>query len=160
MPEQKRHIAYHEAGHAVMAILMGREVKSVSPKDQRTVLNSERLAAILGASGPLSAEDREHCEQELKIALAGYGGEVVGLGQPSFVTAYDSDISQGNVVHRALKERAGREGTGNALQDEVIGELTRNRDSLDRVAKALLVEGELTAERVRDLVKPSTPSKG
>ncbi|MGH8004376.1 MAG: YciI family protein, partial [Limisphaerales bacterium] len=33
----------YEAGHAVMAILMGREVQSVSLKDRQIVLNSEQL---------------------------------------------------------------------------------------------------------------------
>lgn len=152
MAERRRRIAYHEAGHAVMAVLMGREVQSVSLDDQQIVLNSERLKAILAAIGPLSAEDQDHCEQEVKIALGGYGGEVVGLGGPSFVTAYDDDIPKANVVLRALWERAGRKGTANGLQAEVLGILQQNGDALHRVAAALLADGHLTAERVRELV--------
>lgn len=159
MAERKRHIAYHEAGHAVMAILTGREVQSVSLIDRQIVLNSDRLLGILAAGGVLSPGDQEHCVQELKVALAGYGGEVVGLGEPSFLTAYDDDLPKANRVHRVLRERAGRKGTGNGLQADVIDDLERHRDSLNRVAEALLVEGKLSAERVRDLVGPLTATK-
>lgn len=156
MSDRERQIAFHEAGHALMAVLMGREVRSVSLTNRQTVLNSERLGVILSGTGPLSSEDQKHCEEELKIALAGYGGEVVGLGKPSFLTAYDDDIRQGNVVHRALRERAGRKGTGNDLQADVTDDLERNRPSLDRIAEALIIEGEIRAERVRELVGPLT----
>src|SRR5262245_5429537 len=98
MVERRHRIAYHEAGHAVIAVLMGREIRSVSLNDQQIVLDSERLKAVLAGKGPLSSDDQEHCEQEVKIALGGYGGEVVGLGGPSFVTAYDDDIPKANAV--------------------------------------------------------------
>jgi hypothetical protein len=75
------------------------------------------------------------------------------------VTAYDDDIPKANVVIRALRERAGRRGTGNGLQTEVLGILEQNEDALHRVAAALLADGVLTAERVRELVKPPTASK-
>ncbi len=152
--DSSRHIAYHEAGHALVALLVGREVRSVSLTNRQTVLNSECLRASLAATGPMSAEDRQHCEEELRVALAGYGGEVVGLGEASFVTAHDQDLSQANVVHRALRERAGRRGSANSLRADVVNALEQNRRTLDRLAATLLAEGDLSAERVRELVGP------
>jgi ATP-dependent Zn protease len=153
MCEEREHIAYHEGGHALMAVLVNREIKTVSLTNRHTILDPVRLEGITTGTGTLSDDDYEYCERELKVILAGHRGEIVGLGHTSNdLRNYLDDIEKGNVIHRVLRERGGRKGTGNGLTAEVEHDLEQKRAALERLAKALLSEGDLTSERVKALV--------
>jgi hypothetical protein len=136
-----------------MAVLVRREVRIVSLTKRHTILDPARLQVIMAGTGALAPDDYEYCVRELKVILAGNKGELVGLGHTSAdVRVYLDDIEKGNVIHRVLRERGGRKGTGTGLTVEVENDLGQNAAALDRIAAALLAEEELTPERVRDLV--------
>ncbi|MFO0935257.1 MAG: M50 family metallopeptidase [Gemmataceae bacterium] len=66
---------YHEAGHAVMALVMGRSIQKVS-----AVPNSLRLGAVEFKKGPAKGVD-DWIEAEILIALAGPLAEAKFMGQ-------------------------------------------------------------------------------
>jgi hypothetical protein len=145
-----RRIAYHEAGHAVVAHVYGRELVSISLDEGQTVVRDERSEAILNGTDPVSPSDEAHVLQSIKIALAGHLGEIVGLGDAHPASA-SKDIKKASAM---LKRLRGRVPTGLGLQDEVQAELIGKRDVLVRVAEALLAERRLGRERLTELMVP------
>lgn len=69
MPDQKILTAYHEAGHAVMALLMGRAVQKVS-----ITPSQNRLGACTLQKGR-SKQVQDKLEAEMMIFLAGMASE-------------------------------------------------------------------------------------
>src|SRR5262245_7672805 len=66
-----RHIAYHEAGRALMALLCGRTLQSVSLTDGRAVLDATRTIELLESDRLLDDDDRRYLMDEVRIAMAG-----------------------------------------------------------------------------------------
>lgn len=75
MIDSKIHTAYHEAGHAVMALLMGRSVKKVS-----IVPSQNRLGACTIQKGRVK-QVQDKLEAEMLILLAGMAAEGRKSGQ-------------------------------------------------------------------------------
>ncbi len=74
--------AYHEAGHAFMAILQGARVRSVTIEPDRDD-GPERFgdAQVEWLRSDFSA--RELCERSIRVALAGPVAEMIHLGEPN-----------------------------------------------------------------------------
>lgn len=69
MNPQKLEIAYHEAGHAVMALIYGLKVKKVS------LVGTDEYRGVTSLE-PFERKDTfEHAEQEIRLNLAGFVGE-------------------------------------------------------------------------------------
>ena len=84
-PDEKRRLAIHEAGHAIQAALLGRDVKLAS------VL---RRAGRLGLVAHGEVEERflrtlGEARDQMAIALAGRAAEIQELGEPSACIADD-----------------------------------------------------------------------
>lgn len=83
----RQHVAYHEAGHAVMALTLGRTIKAVAI-DQggknrgSVVVDNQRAQSLLESSDPLSADDRTHLIEEITIRWSGVAAETVVFKNP------------------------------------------------------------------------------
>jgi cell division protease FtsH len=160
--KEKRILAYHEAGHALMAYLMG----EVMPVQKVTIVGR---GDALGLAYYLPSEERFlHTKEELidvmKIALAGRAAEQVVFGRVTNGAASDlekvthiarsmvfdygmSDIAPARTMRAenyALSEETKRlrDAEQARLTDDAYRDaqrlLTKHRAPLDRVANALL----------------------
>jgi cell division protease FtsH len=160
--KEKRILAYHEAGHALMAYLMG----EVMPIQKVTIVGR---GEALGLAYYLPTEERYlHTKEELidvmKIALAGRAAEQIVFGRVTNGAASDlekvtqiarsmvfdygmSDIAPARTMRAenyALSEETKRlrDAEQARLTDDAYDEaqrlLTKHRAALDRLAGALL----------------------
>jgi cell division protease FtsH len=160
--KEKRILAYHEAGHALMAYLMG----ELMPVQKVTIVGR---GDALGLAYYLPSEERFlHTKEELidvmKVALAGRAAEQVVFGRVTNGAANDlekvthiarsmvfdygmSDIAPARTMRAenyALSEETKRlrDAEQARLTDDAYHEaqrlLTKHRASLDRLANALL----------------------
>jgi cell division protease FtsH len=177
-PDERRRVAIHEAGHALVASLVGREV---------------RIASILrrgGALGLVSHGDAE--ERHLKtptegyeliaVALAGRAAEIQEFGEASsgissdlaFATTLASQLvgqlgavdtllsleaavmpGAGNLVAKVLADEPSRQKVENILEsaaDRVACMVLEHRAALVGIADALCVNDELNGEEISRIV--------
>jgi cell division protease FtsH len=174
--KEKRILAYHEAGHAIMSHLMG----DALPVHKVTIVSRGQA---LGYTLNLSAEDRYlHTKEELvdmmKVFLAGRAAEQVVFGRVTNGAANDLeratdlaramvfDYGMADVVasrtmradNYALSEETKklRDGEQARLTDQAYDDamrlLTKYRGPLDRVAQALLERETLDREHLDELL--------
>jgi cell division protease FtsH len=174
--KEKRILAYHEAGHAVMSHLTG----GFLPVQKVTIV---ARGQALGYTLNLPAEDRYlHTKEELvdlmKVYLGGRAAEQVVFGRVTTGAANDlekvTDLARAmvfeygmsEIVHSrtmradnyALSEETKRlrDGEQARLTDHAFGEavrlLTKHRAPLDRVAHALLEKETLVREELEGLL--------
>jgi cell division protease FtsH len=183
--KEKRILAYHEAGHAVMSHLMG----DVRPVQKVTIVSRGQA---LGYTFNLPSEDRylhtrEELVDDLKIFLAGRAAEQVVFGRVTNGAA--NDLERATAIARsmvfewgmgeevssrtmradnyALSEEAKRlrDVEQSRLTDEAYEEavrlLEKHRPVLDRVAHALLERETLLRDDLEGLfgdVEPESRS--
>jgi cell division protease FtsH len=174
--KEKRILAYHEAGHAVMSHLTG----GFLPVQKVTIV---ARGQALGYTLNLPAEDRYlHTKEELvdlmKVYLGGRAAEQVVFGRVTTGAANDlekvTDLARAMVFEYGMSEivtsrtmRADnyalseetkrlRDGEQARLTDHAFGEavrlLTKHRFPLDRVAHALLEKETLVREELEGLL--------
>jgi ATP-dependent Zn protease len=179
-PEERRRIAVHEAGHALTAVLTGREVKLAS------IL---RRSAALGLVAHGDAEERHlrtptEARDLITVALAGRAAEIQEFGEASSGIAADLAAATtiaaqlvgqlgagptllsleaamlptaGNLVAKVFADEASREAADRILAEaaeaaEVMVDF--HRDRLLAIADALCEADELTGAEVVALVYP------
>ena len=179
--KEKRILAYHEAGHALMSYLMGEGF----PVHKATIVSRGQA---LGYTFNLPEEDRYlHTKEELidmmKISLAGRAAEQVVFGRVTNGAANDLEkvtelarsmvfeygMSEG-VVSRtmradnyALSEETKRlrDAEQARLTDDAYEEavrlLTKHRAALDRLAEALLEKETLVRDELMALLADVEP---
>src|SRR5947208_2473233 len=179
--KEKRILAYHEAGHALMSHLMG----DAMPVQKVTIV---ARGQALGYTLNLPAEDRYlHTKEELvdmmTIFLAGRAAEQIVFGRVTNGAANDlekatdlarsmvfeygmSDIASSRTMRAdnyALSEETKRlrDSEQARLTDEAFHEalrlLTKHRRSLDRLATALLEKETLVRDEVLALLSGIEP---
>ncbi len=179
--KEKRILAYHEGGHALMSHLMGEGF----PVQKATIVSR---GAALGYTLHVPEEDRYlHTKEELldwmKIALAGRAAEQVVFGRVTNGAANDlqkvTDLARAMVFEYGMSETATsrtvradnyalseetkrmRDQEQARLTDEAYREavrlLERHRAALDRVAQALLEKETLDREELRSLLADVAP---
>jgi len=179
--KEKRILAYHEAGHALMSHLMG----DTMPVQKVTIV---ARGQALGYTLNLPAEDRYlHTKEELvdmmKVFLAGRAAEQIVFGRVTNGAANDlekatelarsmvfeygmSDVVSSRTVRAdnyALSEETKRlrDAEQSRLTDEAYGEalrlLTKRRAALDRIAHALLEKETLVRDELHALVEDVKP---
>jgi cell division protease FtsH len=179
--KEKRILAYHEAGHAVMSHLMG----DVRPVQKVTIVSRGQA---LGYTFNLPSEDRylhtrEELVDELKIFLAGRAAEQVVFGRVTNGAA--NDLERATAIARAmvfewgmgeevssrtmradnyaLSEEAKRlrDSEQSRLTDEAYEEAVRllgkHRPVLDRIANALLERETLLRDDLESLFADVMP---
>jgi cell division protease FtsH len=174
--KEKRILAYHEAGHALMSHLMG----DALPVHKVTIVSRGQA---LGYTLNLPAEDRYlHTKEELtdmmKVYLAGRAAEQVVFGRVTNGAANDleraTDLARAMVFDYGMSEvvasrtmRADNYALSEAtkrlrdaeqarLTDEAYEEamrlLAKYRGPLDRIAQALLERETLVGEQLAELL--------
>jgi cell division protease FtsH len=179
--KEKRILAYHEGGHAVMAHLMG----DVMPVQKATIVSRGQA---LGYTLNLPAEDRYiHTKEELlemmKVFLAGRAAEHIVFGRVTNGAANDLErvtaLARSMVFEYGMSESATsrtmradnyalseetkrlRDAEQARLTDEAYDEavrlLEKHRSSLDRVAHALLEKETLDHHELEALLADVDP---
>jgi len=179
--KEKRVLAFHEAGHAVMSYLMG----ELMPLQKVSIVSR---GDALGYAYYVPNEDRyvrtkEELIDSMKITLAGRAAEQVVFGRIS--TGAADDLEKVTTLARSMVFEYGMSDTvtsrtmradNYALSEETkrlrdqeqarltdsaftdaVRLLTKHRASLDRVASALLRKETLGREEMLDLVDGVEP---
>jgi cell division protease FtsH len=180
-PKEKRILAYHEAGHALMAHLMS----SVSPVQKATII---ARGTALGYTLNLPEEERYlHTKEELVdwmvVTLAGRAAEQVVFGRVTNGAA--NDLEKVTSLSRSMVFEYGMGDTGSTrtmradnyalseqtkrmrdteqtrLTDQAYSEalrlIAKHRVLLDRVAAALLEKETLNREELLKIFGDVTP---
>jgi ATP-dependent Zn protease len=145
-PVPLEYTAYHEAGHAVIALRLGYEIGKVTIKRRYTFLGS---AEIRNRTSP----------DDIRINLAGPLAE--GLVNPN-----DEDIQLGSLSDWRNARRSAREFVelgfigdreGGILIEELLQEtralVRRDRKAIAAVAEALLNRKTLSGDDIRRIVE-------
>ena len=141
--ETKRgHAAYHEAGHALVGTILGQTLLLVTVEGQGHT-------SFEGVS-----DDPDQILAHAKIALAGTVGEALGMGG-SHPDGPKSDFAQ---AAELLKRLGPGHPRAHDLMREVQHLVVENEPALHRIARALLAEGRLTQDRVKELLAEPKPS--
>jgi cell division protease FtsH len=174
--KEKRVLAFHEAGHALMSYLMG----ELMPLHKVSIVGR---GEALGYAYYLPTEDRyvrttEELVDSMKVALAGRAAEHVVFGRISTGAADDlekvTELARAMVFEYGMSEtvtsrtmradnyalseetKSLRDQEQARLTDGAFSEavrlLTKHRASLDRLAAALLQKETLGREEVLDLL--------
>jgi cell division protease FtsH len=178
LPEERRRIAVHEAGHAVIAVLVGRDVR---------VASILRRSSSLGLVAHDDGEERHlRTPSELRdlivVALAGRAAEIQEYGEAStgiasdlaaatniaaqligLVGAGDSLLSleaaenqmAGNITAKVFADERSRvqaDDIMNKAADKSACMLLEHRGALLAVADALCEHDELTGDLVHEIV--------
>lgn len=159
--EEKRNVAYHEAGHALVA----KYLKEADPIHKVTIVPR---GLALGATQPLPVDDRhnfsrEYCKAQLTSLLGGRAAEIELLN--TLTTGAGNDIEKATELARSMvcewgmSERLGAVTFGKREKEVFLGRdiATRNDYSeetsreIDREIRRFVDEAEKTAiEIVRE----------
>jgi ATP-dependent Zn protease len=128
------HTAYHEAAHALVGVLLGEHLVSVTIEGHTTFEHDH--------------DEPDRILAHAKIALAGTVGEALGIGG-SHPEGPKNDFPQ---AIELLKRLGPDRPKAQELTPEVKRLVLDNEPALHRIAKALLAEGSLTGDRVKELI--------
>lgn len=139
--------AYHEAGHAVVALALGRQVRWVSIVPERT------LAGICEFQKAVIRPTEDWVERELMIALAGLAAQAGHEGDYDWGGAeHDLRYARSLALKRAGTERAGERLTKRVLSktENLLGR-DGHWEAVEQIAAALMREGEISGRAARHL---------
>ena len=106
-PEDKRRIAYHEAGHAVVAAALG---KATSIDKLSVITRGRGIGHLALLSDERLLSTRDDMEVQVAIAMGGVAAEELALGQPS--TGAEADLERATNIARDMAGRFGMSGLG------------------------------------------------
>ena len=143
--------AMHEAGHAVVAVLLGGVVESV------TIEVPDQLAA--GATGVVWQETsaRDQCINDMRVALAGPIAEMVFLGEYDHLRIKQEHVVDWEIVSNALKRLTLSDREAEKLVTSVANELyhrigeTEVWAAINDVAERLTLDGTIDGDVVYEL---------
>lgn len=147
-----RSTAYHEAGHAVMAHILGRPVQKVTVAPAQLQTGGIRLGACDIKKGRNKATRDALADQAL-ILLAGMVAESHFTGRYCQQGAAQDLMN----VHRLLQSRAGNPRQLKRLENRLIDKAetllqeTVNAKAIERIAQALIEQTSLSGRAVRHL---------
>ncbi len=124
-PEDKRRIAYHEAGHAVVAAALG---KAGVLQKLSVVARGRGVGhlAVFSENRPLMT--RSDMEAQIAVAMAGLAAEELVLGEPS--TGAEVDLERATNTARDMAGRFGMTRLGRVRVLQEHGEVFLGRDYL------------------------------
>jgi ATP-dependent Zn protease len=138
--------AYHEAGHAVVALALGRPVHGVS-----ALPNRERLGACEFRKGVFRPSE-DWLEREILIALGGIAAEAIHTGSYAWEEA-ERDLQY---VHHLAERRAGRR-QAERLERRLLAKTEHllakppHWQAVEWIAAELLKCGEISGRTARHL---------
>jgi ATP-dependent Zn protease len=178
-PEERRRIAVHEAGHALVAVLTGRSVKVASILRRSAALGlvahgdaeekflrtpTEAKALIAVALAGRAAEQQEFGEASSGIssdlaAATTIASQLVGqLGHGDGLLSLEAAAipTAGNLVAKVLADEPSRQAADAILAQcasDAAGMVSVHRDALLAIADGLCEHDELTGDQVVQLVR-------
>jgi hypothetical protein len=145
MDTPAEHTAYHEAGHAVMALALGRPVDHVSIRpDAQYLGHCEFRKAVFRPS-------EDWLEREMLISLAGLAAEAIHTGD----YAWDGAARDLRYARELALGRAGNERKAERLTDRVLSKAEHllskpaHWRAVERLASELLRVGEVSGRAAR-----------
>jgi ATP-dependent Zn protease len=185
-PEERRRIAVHEAGHAVTAVLVGRDVRVASILRRSTSLGlvahddgeerhlrtpSELRDLIVVALAGRAAEMQEYGEASTGIASDLAAATTIAAQLVGLVGAGDSLLSleaaemhmAGNITAKVFSDERSRvqaDDIMNRAADKSACMLLEHRGALLAVADALCEHDELTGDLVHEIVAAAVTTAG
>ena len=141
------HTAYHEAGHAVMALALGRPVNRV------TAHPNGRFDGLCTFGKAVFRPSEDWVEREILIALAGLAAEAMHTGEYAWEAA---EQDRGYVKGLAL-ERAGGARQAERLEKRLLSKAEHilskdeNWQAVERMAAELLRCGEISGRAARHI---------
>lgn len=142
--------AYHESGHAVVAISLGRQIKKATVKRAHLSTGGVRLGAVMFEKGRSKPTD-DWVEDEAMILLAGMVAEARFTGRYCDQGAA-IDL---RAVDRLLDSRVRTQRQLDKLRQRLINKTEHLLDepahaiAVEAVAKELLIKGEVSGRLVR-----------
>jgi ATP-dependent Zn protease len=142
--------AYHEAGHAVMAISLGRNIQIATILPAQMTVNSRRLGAVKLQKGR-SKSSRDPLEDEVLILFAGMVAESHVTGK----YCQQGAASDLRAVGRLLQTRVNTEKQFEKLQRRLLEKTEHllsdniHRPAVEAVAKSLLEKQSISGRLVR-----------
>jgi hypothetical protein len=152
-PEYDPATAYHEAGHAVVALALGRPVHRVS-----VLPNRDRLGQCEFGKGVFRPSE-DWVEREVMISLAGLAAEARHTGTYGWAEA-ERDL---RYVRRLLSQTSER--AAERLERRLLAKvenLLADDDhwrAVERIAAKLLVHGVISGRAARHLYERSVPDE-
>lgn len=139
--QQRTATAYHEAGHAVMALLVGRPVEKVTITPAKLQTGGSRLGACKVQKGRTKAS-KDAIEDEVLILLAGM------VAESQFTKRYCTDGASQDLmaVRRLLSNRGPRERQLEKLTQRMLHK-TEHVLSQDVNARTIAVIANLLMEK-------------
>jgi ATP-dependent Zn protease len=183
-PDERRRVAIHEAGHALVATLSCRDIRVASilrrgdalglvsygdPEERHLKTPTEGAELIAIALAGRAAEIQEYGEASSGIAsdlafATTVAAQMVGqLGAADTLISLDAAQmpGAGNLVAKVLADapaRAKVEGILESAADRVACMLLEHRNSLMAIADALCENDELTGEQITRIVTAVLPA--
>ncbi len=148
--EEKQLIAYHEAGHALVASLL----PAADPLDKVTIMPRGRA---LGATQQIPEQDRHHLREgyldsRIMVMLAGRAAEQVVFGETS--SGAEDDLKQATRLARrmvtqwGMSEKLGPVAFRRGEEHSFLGrELAHQRDFSESTAQ--IIDGEVSQRVIR-----------
>ena len=152
MDSTAEHTAYHEAGHAVMALLLGRPVDHVSIRpDAQRLGHCEFRKAVFRPS-------EDWLERELLIALSGLAAEALHAG----AYAWEGAARDLAYAEELARQRTGAERPAKRLTERTLSKaehlLSRAAAwrAVERLAAELLRVGAISGRAARHFFAEAT----
>jgi hypothetical protein len=152
LSERRKHIAYHEAGHAVIALMLGYKVDSVTIKPRYGRLTLGSVEGIQpGEGSSYRVVDREAID--IKIDLAAPLAEQLVNPDPFDELIENGSRKDWRTARRTLRDNLHTRGKAEvlivryALETAVL--VQQHKDAITRIATALLERETLTADEIQ-----------
>jgi cell division protease FtsH len=158
MPE-RRHTAYHEAGHAVIGLVLGYDVRKATIRPRYSYLGSAWISNERNGSTEIQAGSDSEVDLvgRICVGLAGLFAEQLVSRAPLDELIDDSawtDWQRAQKNARRINRRKA-EMLIDVLMEETKALVQQHRQAIIRVAEALLERWTLTGEEIKQLVNRS-----
>jgi ATP-dependent Zn protease len=154
MPKPIADIAYHEAGHAVIALKLGFGVTKVTLKPRPNSVTAARTDIQAGPATPTNIADAEALN--IKVDLAGALSEQLVSSTPLdelFANGSRGDWRHAKWTARQWNTRSEAEVLIVMLALETATLVQEHKETIVRVASALLEHKTLTGDEIKRIVR-------
>ncbi|MEM1023377.1 MAG: hypothetical protein AAF627_21705 [Myxococcota bacterium] len=148
---QEERVAIHEAGHALLAVLLGRGVRTVRIRPRPETQTTKKLELPRGL--PKTEADQALMEGEIMLLVAGLCAErALGVEAQDSMSGALDDMSRASELALRVAGRSRAETTMAHFLSKVERMLKQRAEVLAETAAALARTGQLDQARVADLV--------